>query len=343
VEVAIIADVHVANHTAFGGVSNVRKNERCMAVLDTLDAAVNVAKDAGCLVVAGDLFDNDRPFPDHIQAVGEILARHPNVVVIVGNHDQHSAVAGDHALAPLALIPSVTVVEDTKHVPLPDGGYFTALPFHADVLNVNPRGKVVVAHHGIADEKTPPFLRHGKGTIQTKDIFVWMRMHGVKVYVAGDWHEHKHWCQDDMSIVQCGALCPTGWNNPGHYGYGSVIFTDGATWRREVVNGPRFLYGGTEDDVLTEVRKALKRGDTPYLKAACAAFEHEGLAGAKLEWSPAIARAEGAVRVAAEHLKSTETLDECVASYVQADELIPEDMKPDVLQFLTELMAGSRA
>ena len=75
-------------------------------------------------------------------------------------------------------------------------GDVTFLPFHVDVLNTTPRGKVVIAHHGIADDKTPVFLRHGKGTLHVKDIFAWMNLHGVNVYIAGDWHEHKKWEKD---------------------------------------------------------------------------------------------------------------------------------------------------
>jgi hypothetical protein len=328
---AIIADVHVANHNAFGGTPVGRVNERCRAVLDALARGVEVAQDADVLVVAGDLFDGDNPFPDQVRLTGEVLAKHPRTVLAVGNHDQHSAAAADHALAPLELIPTVQVAEQPKRVQA-GALIIDVLPYHVDVLNYTPTVgcKVVVGHHGIADEKTAPFLRHGKGVVQTKDLFAWMNLHGVNIYVAGDWHVHAHWEKGGKHIVQVGALCPTGWNNPGHYGYGSVIVTDGETWERRTVNGPRFLFAGGADEVLKEVRKATKRGDIPYVRASCPAFEDEALEGSHIEWAPVVAMAEGNVRVAAEHLKSSDTLDECLAAYIDNDAGIPDAMRAAV-------------
>lgn len=341
---AIIADVHIGNHSVHGGESTGRINERCARILSALEAAVELAMDADVLIVAGDLFDNDRPFPDQLQSAGRILGRHPRVVIIVGNHDQHSTSPGDHAVAPLALVPSVTIAEDTDSLGIGDE-LAGLLPFFADPLTFDPAPgtKLVVAHHGIADEKTPPYLRFGKGSVQTKDLFTWMQMHGVKVYVAGDWHEHKKWSKGDMHIVQCGALVPTGWNNPGQYGYGSVIFVDTETWtwERQVVNGPRFVFAAAEEDVRKEVRRAVGRGDTPFVRTTCAEFTDESLAGAVIDWSPAIEKAEGAVQVAAEHLKSAETLDEALSLYVDNDAGIPDALKDLVKDKIAELMRQS--
>ena len=37
--------------------------------------------------------------------------------------------------------------------------------------------------------------------MQTKDLFAWMNLHGVNVYVAGDWHEHKHWEKGGIAMM----------------------------------------------------------------------------------------------------------------------------------------------
>lgn len=338
--VGIIADVHVHNHTAFGGVVVGRRNERCIAIEECLRSAVRHSADFALLAVAGDLFDNDRPLPDHIHAVGGILAEGCPKALAVGNHDQHSTATHDHALAPLALVPGVQVFDAPGSVSLGDGTFVDILPFWVDVLQYIPRGRIVIAHHGIADEKTPPFLRHGKGVVQTSDLFTWMNMHGVDYYVAGDWHEHKHWERGGKHIIQVGALVPTGWNNPGHYGYGSLIVIDDDGWRREVIPGPRFLYSASEEDVVKDARRARKRGDVPYIKAACPEFDHPDLEGCLISWAPVIEKAAGAVRVAAEHLKSATTLDECLSSYISAAENIPDEMKEDVMAKLKELMAA---
>lgn len=337
--VGIIADVHVHNHTAFGGVVVGRRNERCIAIEECLTEAVTRSKDFGLLVVAGDLFDNDRPPPDHTHAVGNILSTGCPKVLAVGNHDQHSTSEHDHALAPLALVPGVSVHDVPYATHAADGTLVDVLPFWTDVLRYTPHGRIVVGHHGIADDRTPPFLRHSKGVLQVSDLFTWMNMHGVDYYVAGDWHEHKHWEKGGKHIIQVGALVPTGWNNPGHYGFGSLIVIDDDGWRREVIPGPRFLHCGGQEDMLKDVRRAKKRGDTPYIKAACPEFEDPALEGCFIEWAPVLAKAEGAVRVAAQHLQSASTLEECLHSYVDADETIADDMKDAVLAKLKELMS----
>jgi hypothetical protein len=338
--VGIIADVHVHNHTAFGGVVVGRRNERCTAIEACLRTVMDMTRDFGLLAIAGDLFDNDRPPPDHIHAVGDLLRGGCRKALAVGNHDQHSTSPNDHALAPLGLVDGVTVYDTPGAVHVDAETAVDILPFWVDVLHHIPRGRIVVAHHGIADEKTPPFLRHGKGVVQTSDLFTWMNMHGVDYYIAGDWHEHKHWEKGGKHIIQVGALVPTGWNNPGHYGYGSLIVIDDDGWRRVVIPGPRFLYCASEEDVVKDARRAKKRGDVPYVKAACPAFEHPDIEGCHIEWAPVIAKAAGAVRVAADHLRSASTLDECLSGYVAASEGIPSEMKDDVLAKLKELMAA---
>jgi len=163
-------------------------------------------------------------------------------------------------------------------------------------------------------------------------------MHGLKHYIAGDWHEHRKWQVNDCTVVQVGALCPTGWNNPGHTGYGSLICITDGVYSRIEIKGPRFIHGASREDVLKEVLKAKRAGNTPYVKAACPAFEDPALEGAYIDWAPAIVKAQGAVRVAAEHLKSATTLQECFHSYVEADDTIPQEMKADVLRTIEGLM-----
>jgi hypothetical protein len=327
-----------------GGPRVVGVNRRAAETLAVLRAAYDRAVELGAsaFVVAGDLFDVDDPEPQLLAEVADILAGPIPTVLLVGNHDQHSSTPGDNAMAPLAMLPRTAVYDEARIVDTVIGDV-TFLPFHIDVLNFTPRGTVVIAHHGIADDKTPVFLRHGKGVVQVKDLFAWMNMHGVNVYIAGDWHEHKHWEKDGKHIVQCGALCPTGWNNPGHYGYGSVILTDGVTYERVVVPGPRFLYAADSETLVKEVTKAKKRGDIPYVRAACAQFADPALEGAHIEWAPIIDRAEAGVKVAAEHMKSAGTLEECIDTYVNGSTTIPDDMKKDVLSKLHELVITGRA
>lgn len=340
--IGVIADIHVGNHAAFGGSMVGRRNERCLAIGSAIRQSVDLLESLGAstLVIAGDLFDNDRPLPDHVQMVGQALRGPLKKKIKPGNHDCHSAEPGDHAMSPLSLMDGVVVVDAPQCITTDDGVGIEYLPFWVDVLQYTPTGRIVIAHHGLADASTPPFLRHGKGALQVSDIFAWMNLHGVDYYVAGDWHVHKHWEKGGKHIIQVGALVPTGWNNPGHYGYGSVIVIDDNGWRREQVPGPRFIYSASREDVIKDVRRAKKRGDVPYVKASCPAFEDPELEGAHMEWAPVIEKAAAAVQVAAAHLQSASTLDECMHLYVTNDSTIPDEMKDDVLGLLGELMTA---
>ena len=57
---------------------------------------------------------------------------------------------------------------------------------------------------------------------------------------------------------------------------------------------------------------------------------HPDLLDCFIEWAPVVAMAEGQVRVAAEHLKSDTTLDECLASYIDNDASIPDNLRAAV-------------
>ena len=125
--------------------------------------------------------------------------------------------------------------------------------------------------------------------------------------------------------------------------YGSVILTDGDTWERMVVPGPRFLYAAGQEAVVKEVTKAVKRGDIPFVRAGCPQCDDPVLADTLIEWAPAIDKAEAGVKVAAEHMKSASTLEECIDTYVRSNQSIPDELKEPVLSKLHELVVIRRA
>jgi hypothetical protein len=160
---------------------------------------------------------------------------------------------------------------------------------------------LILAHCGIVDEYTPFFLKEDKNAIyidklrQLKKEFP----HFVG-FAAGDWHERKHWHSahgSSLDILQVGALVPTGWDNPGGHGYGTlatwVSANEGWSWR--VLAGPRFVGAlateeeSNDDDAevalayrnIPFVRLRVPLAEVAEARARCEAVE--GLGGYTIE------------------------------------------------------------
>jgi hypothetical protein len=235
-KVAVCADVHIGNHKRFGGPTTSGINRRCRHVLDAFEAAM----------VEADMFDDDHPSPQIVAEVQQILNRRTvHAFLLVGNHDQHSDQAGDNALGPLA--DYATVVESP--VRIPDTGIL-CLPYRRphtrewleDELTQWEGVQTVMLHVGIEDSGTPSYLR-GQG-LDVDHLARLMNAHKIRNAFSGDWHNYELWQKPLANIVQCGALAPTGWDNPGLAGYGYVHIFDtryGGVPDKVTIPGPRFV------------------------------------------------------------------------------------------------------
>lgn len=305
VRVGFVADVHLGNHAVMGGARDAGVNARARGILDVLRAAVDAAEGLGCsaLVVAGDLFDDDHPCPQLLAEAAEVLTawRAMPVVLLVGNHDQRSTAPGDHALGPLAHTPGVRVVDAPALVCVqgrgPQGGgvsgdprmvYLVCVPYRrepaAEVIasgvaatlrgtGLDPRIPLaVVAHAGIIDGATPPWLRDAHDALPAEALAAILAgttregvvdgvrrplPRGPRLAVVGNWHGHAAWgmppedyavtphspavpapLPSGVALVQCGALVPTGFDNPGGAGrYGGLIVWD-APWYAPAQDAP---------------------------------------------------------------------------------------------------------
>lgn len=270
--IAVCADVHVGNHRKHGGPMVSGINTRCRQTLDVLRSAVAKAHElAGGLVIAGDLFDSDRPEPQVIAAVQEIFRKYPvPTLVIVGNHDQRSDAPGDNALGALAdhvevvETPSVWTVESGRwekcFTNSHSGVEVLAIPYrHGGGREVIEHGlraceeyrstlaedTILVCHLGISHEDTPSWLRKATSAIPVEMLAHFVREYSIDWAFSGDWHDRANF--PASRITQVGALCPTGWDNPGLGGYGSLDFIgyDSVSGTRDlqhtVIPGPRFL------------------------------------------------------------------------------------------------------
>ena len=263
-KIRFVADVHVGNHKRFGGPVVSGVNDRCRRILEVLEAA---AEDADLLVVLGDLFDTSNPAPQVVAATVRALQLagpvKRQVQLLLGNHDMVSTQPGDHALGifDAAVWPcregvrfDVTeepqVWRDSEHPlfllpfrPEPVSEWFadavTALAASPDVSR--DQAPILCFHAGVRDHNTPKYLWSAPDAIDVDLLFAVMRSCGSKLAVCGNWHTHRTWTRDGMTVIQVGALVPTGFDNPGaDYGYCVDVLHNGSV-RTVQKPGPRFL------------------------------------------------------------------------------------------------------
>ena len=199
------------------------------------------------------------------------------LAILVGNHDQFSDSDGDHALGVLRDYALIVERPELLHFDRAQGGWtqgpaglacrtewrtfeLFAVPFSLDPgkavvrrafsqlaypegsPHTPPACRIAAVHLGISDDKTAPWLKNASDSIDADTLAELMDEHGVSTTFAGNWHDRRAW-GDPPFIIQCGALVPTGWDNPGLAGYGGVEVydTDTQTSERFEVPGPRFV------------------------------------------------------------------------------------------------------
>lgn len=357
-KLAAVADVHIGNHRRFGGGVSASINKRCRAVLDGFSAAVTKAIEAECdtFLVAGDLLDYVRPEAPIYAELQRTLRRGKDegltFVLMVGNHDQNSTAPGDHALAPLQDY-AVIIEKPTMHF-RGAGSDVVCIPFqpgHArewlrgaveSTLGVSEAGRGAAAggrplllaiHLGIKDAKTAPWLAASPDSIDVdvlKDICF---DNGITHVIAGNWHDRRQWTftkgEQSLHVLQLGALVPTGWDNPGLYGYGTVGFWSKGKLKMQEVPGPRFIKVHSDDELQqyidenedaqcdlfvsqlcdpNELRETMAR--LSELSKACKISE-------AFEALPDQAVAKAEARSAAEKARSSKTLAEALDGYVK--------------------------
>lgn len=269
--IACVADVHVHSPTILGGERRLGLNTRGWAIVETLRAATSVALEGNArwFVVAGDLFDTHRTAPQVIAAVAEVFASFIDategkgcVYLVRGNHDAASEEPGDSALAPLAHVDGVRVIDKACGVQVPDCSV-VFLPYQTGSANawvereldaVRQAGErqgplLAIVHAGIRDEVAckNPWAAAAEDAVDLDLLRGAAADAGVSCVLAGNWHDYHAWETDGICprVVQIGALCPTGWDNPGLEGYGGVEIWDSerpTETERYELPGPRFVH-----------------------------------------------------------------------------------------------------
>lgn len=352
-KIAFVADVHVENHRRLGGPTVGGINDRCQRILNVLSAAAHLAIKQECdgFIVAGDLFDSVRPTPQvitQVQGIFEdlrVAACLP--VILLGNHEQQSMLEGDHSLGPLLLC--AEVVDRPRVIwrkgwegvevwcaPFQPGAGKDWLPSAMQKCSESPitdknSSRVLCVHLGMRDEKTAPWLQHANDAIDVTLVRDLCVQHGVKAVAAGNWHDRRSWTfnegqADEVSVLQVGALVPTGWDNPGRTGYGTLAIWDGSSWDVRELPGPRFVRMG-----VGELRKLQRDGGDKdvFAQVDCGADELRDVAQevAKAVAAGVLGPSEAVVdntviqaqaRVAATAARSSKTLSEALEAFVRA-------------------------
>lgn len=357
-KLAACADIHIGNHRRFGGGVTSSINTRCRAILSALSAATHAAVEAGCdtFVIAGDLFDYSRPEAPIVAEVQSICERAKenglDVIILVGNHDQVSMAPGDHALGPLR--PFANIIERPTMVYRGAGSDVVCIPFQPGHAREWLRGAVestlasgevgrgsaaggrpllLAIHLGVKDAKTPPWLSAAPDSIDIDLLKEICFDNGITHVIAGNWHDRKQWTfargEQSLHVLQLGALVPTGWDNPGLYGYGTVGFWTGDKLRFTEIPGLRFVKVHTDDELQQFIDENEDAGCNLFVSQIAAPDELQPTLARLKELSKAckiseafevlpdqdIAKAEA--RTAAEKARSSKTLAEALEGYVR--------------------------
>lgn len=342
---AFVADVHIGNHKRFGGPVTAGLNERCTRAVDAFALALEQAeRRAAGLVVAGDLFDSSRAEPQVIAAVASVMAKsHCPVLALVGNHDQESNQHRDHALAVLEHTGTVVVEEPGVYVctggdwrkasPTFDKGHrdfeLWAVPFrHGKGKRVLRDGLeqcaeqatgapiILTFHLGVSDDHTAKWLRTAEDSIAVSELMELMFTYGIAMAFAGNWHDRRQWRNEHCVVTQLGALVPTGWDNPGLGGYGSVDVPDldAMSVEHAEVPGPRFIKARSlmtaPRNPLAYVQLLVSPDDAAQVVLASADFP------GKVDVQIDTTATKAAATAAAKGARSAQTLDEAVDAYL---------------------------
>ncbi len=361
--VAFVADCHLGNHKRFGGPVESSLNRRAREGLDVLRRAVVTARHKGCstFTVAGDLFDYDRPEPQLIAATQRVFEQrggedHLGIWALVGNHEQVSNAEGDHAMGPLE--PVVNVVEQPTWVNIPPshGGrpiVMGLIPFRrgkasdwlpeavrqlfADVPRAHTR--ILALHLGISDSKTAPWLLSAPDAIDVCTLRDIVRESNVRAVFAGNWHDRQIWRFDDLTVLQIGALVPTGFDNPGMHGFGTLaIFDDRASdpVSFHEISGPRYIKVTKASEIpQSDQNKIYASVTAPRTEfgAVSADFGRAVESGRLVaaEVLPDTSENAAAARSAADAAKAAGTLDEALSKFVGEMHVAEGVKRDDVL------------
>ena len=363
-KLAFIADIHIGNHKQYGGAVEGSLNQRCLQTLAVLSDSVTYAVKEGCdaLVILGDLFDTVRPLPQMVAATQKILEQIPTIM-LVGNHDQVSTFAHDHAMAPL--LPIAEVIEESEIlsyddmdlvvVPFQPGDAKEWLGKEVDEIckQCESDQRVLCIHLGLRDKNAPPWLQDSHDAIDMEILHDICKRNNIATCFAGNWHNYEHFRVGEVDAIQVGALVPTGWDNPGEEGYGGVSIFHSGTITRHELPGPRFINcvheSAEEGSELLKPSYRKSAENKYYVRLNAAPSEKEEARNALQEaireehvFAGGVVidqkAKENAAKQAAMSAKSADTLQRAIANFVDHMSLEDESLRPEIRNAVEEYL-----
>lgn len=360
--IAFVADVHLGNHKRHGGEVTRSMNVRCRQTVAVLREAVRMAVDCGCtaFAVVGDLFDIAHPEAPLLGAAAQVFVEEGcgyddgvQAVLVKGNHEKVSEADGDDALAALAYVEHVMVIETPTiqrygatadnsrsvviYVPHKSGVKATdwlqeAVDLMRPALARYPEDtRILAAHVGVYDADSPAYLRSARGAVSADWLRKFMQDNDISGAFVGDYHNEAHWHAGPgvIGIHQCGALVPTGFDNAGmDYGQMLVYDTAASTVTMYRLPGPRFETVRSITDAEKFVAACAAAKCTPYVRLVVPPNELDGATGWMRERGDVIGEVsvdDTSVREHAQQAaavaRAQETLDEALTGYVDAIEM----------------------
>ncbi len=357
-----VADVHLGNHRQHGGAEVAGVNARCGEIAAILGEAMTLPQAGDTIVILGDLFDSARPSPQVISAAMAALSARATgvqVVILVGNHDRRSDAPGDTALAPLDWLTGVDVVERPM-VLHRSGARLLLVPYMPDqcsadlIAEVKALGDtcashtapvIVGLHAGIIGDDAAPWAQAARNAITNGDLADVTASVGADFAISGDWHSHAVYENFNAQhghatrVIQCGALVPTGWNNPGLDGYGTIYEWSAGKLVRHEVSGPRYVRTNTAG--LAKLPK-----DTPHtLRVRIDAADADEEAAARADSRVCtVARADidpkASATQAANAARSSASIEQAISAYCRNMDL-PEGIDPALVAQTARSYLGS--
>jgi len=266
----VCADVHIGNHKQFG-VAPIHWrhypdwsefNSRAAMTLEVFRSFLLLAAQKGRYAfVCGDLFDKDQPgtalLKETIFTVRAVLDEFKDLelVLLNGNHDQTSkrlsAIDAVGFLSSCHCVVGAYTLANMPHfaprvlcVPYQIDGAQSTMKVISEYVENSIRGQeiqVILLHAGLYDDSFSPWEKSASHALSVPDLAMMLSGSNVHTVVAGDWHHARTWDVGGVHFIQCGALCPTGFDDDGDT-MGRVYEFD-PSWNLVQVHtiaGPRF-------------------------------------------------------------------------------------------------------
>ena len=256
--ILFFSDIHMHNWTQFSrtleGGLNSRLNDQLGVLLQLSEEAQRRSADA--IIFCGDMFhsrvrvDVDVLFHTWEMIRGNVAASAPEMVMLVGNHDQNTKDGAVHSLAPFESIGNVRVVSEPCSFKL-GNIQVTACPFLEDpkefmrlAANVEPCD-LFLFHQGITEAAVGAFEIVGKGEIPLKAL----PTDRARLCIGGHYHKHQ-WVTKNVAYVGSPLQLDFG-ERTEEKGF---LYLDTDTWQTEFIptKAPRFRLFDSVNDFLKE-------------------------------------------------------------------------------------------